>query len=178
MRLGVSHIARRGFLLGCALLLAGCAQPQLTGDIQGGLAISSVRVETSSLSKAVKGRPNAISTSQLASDATRVLTQRFASKSGAVRGDLVVEVKEVNLVARGLSALAPVQSTSKVVLSVKERGTGKVIVAPTEITAPSAQLRGSGIIGAATAPSVEKDYNATLRGLANAVEKRLYGAQK
>ena len=104
------------------------------------------------------------------------MRQRFAAQSGAVQGDLVVDVKEVNLVARGLSALAPVQSSSKVVLSVTERGTGRVIVAPTEITAFSAQLRGSGIIGAATAPSVEKDYNATLTGLANAVEKRLFGA--
>ena len=173
---GVEHIARRGFILGAALLLVGCGQPQLTGEISGGLAISSVRVETSSLTKAVKGRPNAITTAQLANDATRVLRQRFAAQSGAVQGDLVVDVKEVNLVARGLSALAPVQSSSKVVLSVTERGTGRVIVAPTEITAFSAQLRGSGIIGAATAPSVEKDYNATLTGLANAVEKRLFGA--
>ncbi len=178
MRIGTRHIARRGVILGCALLLAGCAQPQLTGDIAGGLAINSVSVETSSLTKAVKGRPNAITTTQLADDATRVLTKRFAAQSGTVKGDLVVEVKEVNLVARGLSALAPVQSSSKVVLSVTERGTGKVIVAPTEITAFSAQVRGGGIIGAATAPSVEKDYNATLRGLADAVEKRLYGAQK
>ena len=79
---GVEHIARRGFILGAALLLVGCGQPQLTGEISGGLAISSVRVETSSLTKAVKGRPNAITTAQLANDATRVLRQRFAAQSG------------------------------------------------------------------------------------------------
>jgi hypothetical protein len=168
---------RRGFLIGCALLLAGCAQPKLTGDASADLSIAQVTVTTASSEEAVSGRPNDVTKEKLEADLKALLTSKVVGRPGTLKADLVVDVREVNLIPRGVSALVPAQSTSKAVISVTEAKTGKVLVPPTEITALSARLRAGGIIGVATAPSVENDYIAVLNGLANAVEKRLYGTE-
>ncbi len=178
MKRGRSQIARRGFVLGCALFLMGCAQSQMTQHIAGGLDIRSVTVRTDVSKQAVAGRPNAITHAQLTDAVTRVVKPRLAARAGQVPGDLVIEIKEVNLVSRGASALAPVQSTARLVLSVTEPGTGQALLDPTEVIAYSAQFRAGGLIGAATAPGVQKDYEGMLTGIANTVEKRLYGEAK
>ncbi|MEL7254755.1 MAG: hypothetical protein AAGL23_11315 [Pseudomonadota bacterium] len=191
---GLSHIPK-GAMIGAAALLAACSQPKLTGEESDQLSVTRVTVLTAGLEQPVDGRQNTISAEQLAADITALLNQRVANRPGLLQAELLVDVKNVNLVPRGVSALAPIPSTSTVVMRVTELlpvaeddaapqleegeepefELGRIIVPDTEFTATSTRLRGAGIIGAATAPGFEKDYRQTLNGLANAIEKRLYG---
>lgn len=189
----------RGVVIGgmCAgaLLLSACGQPKLTGEESSDLSVTRIQVLTAGLEQPVDGRQNDISAETLARDITNLLNQRLANRPGNTSAELLVDVKNVNLIPRGVSALAPLQSTSTVVMRLTELVPvidedaeptpqeddepvfefGRVIVPDTEISANSASWRLGGILGAATAPTLEDDYLQTLNGLAIAIEKRLYG---
>ena len=156
--------------------LAACDVPSIRtqGDTST-LNVQSVKVDASNLA-AVEGRPLSVTKSQLEADFRRAISAAFAAQSDpngrAVQ--VLVDLEQVRL-APPAERIVAGTSTAVGVVTVTELGTGAVIVPPTRVTGNTENFRGVSVIGLVTTASVDKDYNGTVNGFANAVRAALFG---
>ena len=156
--------------------LAACDVPSIRtqGDTSA-LNVQSVKVDASNLA-AVEGRPLSVTKSQLEADFTRAISAAFAAQSdpNGRPVQVLVDLEQVRL-APPAERIVAGTSTAVGVVTVTELGTGAVIVPPTRVTGNTENFRGVSVIGLVTTASVDKDYNGTVNGFANAVRAALFG---
>ncbi len=170
--------ARNILAAGALALVAGCTTQfiRTQGD-SAALNIRSVTVDTSNMETAVSGRELALTRTQLDADLTAALTTELSAASvpSGVASDVTVTVNSVDLAAV-ITRAAGATSSITAVVTVTEEGTGREIVPSTQLTGNSDALRGAGVIGLATAQTVEQDYRGTLAGFASTVREALFGS--
>ena len=167
-----------------AAALAGCntTEPLLDESVSQGLVVRSVTVDVSALQKGITGRESDKTPAQVKADVEQALRATLLGPD-ARRGnaEVLVQITSVRLVSPGQKfALGSLGGASAItgVITVTGAGSGSVLLAPTEVSASSEELRLGGVIGALTTPSVEKDYADTVAGFANNVKTRLLGGNE
>ncbi|MFW2544398.1 hypothetical protein ACN2XU_17315 [Primorskyibacter sp. 2E107] len=171
----MSRFTRRTAILGlAALTLSACAAPLVDEAMQQQITVRTVAVDVSQY-KGLKGRSLSISPDRLKADMQDALALQLQPMPSG-NTDVSVVVTNVALVSPGQAAFIGGNSTIKATVSARGAD-GAVVLAPTEITTASEQLRLGGLVGAMMTPKAEDDYRFTVSGFAKAVRKRLLGKE-
>lgn len=169
----VIHVA---LWLFCAVALAACmdSAPQSQSRVSAGdVAANVVRVDTSSFS-GIEGRTLDVSRDKVASDISRALGSRLAA-SGLSNASVDVRLQRVRLTSPGSAFAFGGPSSIEAQVTARNAETGAVLFGPTAIRGTSEFVRLPGVIGAATSPTPERDYDQTVEGFAVAVSDAITG---
>ena len=155
------------------LALLGCTPRLLEDQAAANLVVRNVSVDTSAIT-GVDGRKMAydVAPAQIKADLETALRARLrATPQG--NGDVVVQITAVRLMSRMQEFMLGGASYVQGVITVTDVATGKQIVPPTKALSTSRRFRVGGPIGAAVAPTAERDYQQTIEGFAMNVLVRL-----
>ncbi|OYU38429.1 MAG: hypothetical protein CFE33_16380 [Pseudorhodobacter sp. PARRP1] len=159
------------------LALLGCTPHMLEDQAAANLIVRNVTVDTSAIS-GVAGRKMAfdVPPAQINADLTQALKRKLRVTPQG-NADVTVVVTQVRLMSRMQEFMLGGASYVRGTLSVTDAATGRQIVAPTAALATSQRFRVGGPIGAAVAPTAEKDYQQTIESFAMNVLVRLSPAR-
>lgn len=160
--------------LACALAVAACTDtaPQSPSRISPAQIVANVvRVDTSSFS-GIEGRTLDIPREKIANDIGRALGRRLGN-GGPTNANIDVRVQRVRLTSPGSAFAFGGPSSIEANVTVTDAGSGAVLFGPRDIRGTSEFLRLPGVIGVATSPSPERDYDQTVEGFAVAVSEAI-----
>lgn len=132
-----------------------------------------VRVDTSSFG-GIEGRTLDIPTAKIASDIGRALGRRMGN-GGPSNANIDVRLLSVRLTSPASAFAFGGPSAIEAEVTVSDAATGDVLFGPEQVRGTSEFLRLPGVIGVATSPSPERDYDQTVQGFAAAVAQAIRG---
>jgi len=132
---------------------------------------NTVTVDTSAFS-GIEGREISLPPEQVASDLRTAVAQRL-SANGTVMANVTLRLKRVVLTSPGSAFAFGGPSAIEAEIVATDASTGAVLFGPELVRGRSETVRLPGVIGAATSPSVERDYDQTVAGFAVAVQSTL-----
>ena len=180
----MTSFLRRSFLMiTMAFALAACEEhtalvaPETASQIR----ITEIRVNTNALPRRSDGKIRTgreaivLTPDQFASHLKNELNRQITTRAlnGPTPAVLTVSPTRLALVSPGQSFLVGGRSLIEGVVSVKSTK-GQVLLAPITINGFTDELRSGGLIGAASAPPAQEDYQRTLEGFANNVTRKLF----
>ncbi|WP_299047989.1 hypothetical protein [uncultured Tateyamaria sp.] len=154
----------------CCAALAACMDgtPQSQSRVSpADIVANVVRVDTSAFT-GIEGRNLDISAAQIASDIGRALGRRMGS-GGPSNANIDVRLGTVRLTSPASAFAFGGPSAIEAEVVVTDASTGAVLFGPEQVRGTSEFLRLPGVIGVATSPSPERDYDQTVQGFAAAV---------
>ncbi|WP_299552016.1 hypothetical protein [uncultured Tateyamaria sp.] len=169
----VLHLA---FCLNVAFALAACmTTAPATGSRVGpaDIVANVVRVDTSSFI-GVEGRTLDIPPEKIASDIMRALGRRMGA-GGPSNANIDIALQRVRLTSPGSAFAFGGPSSIKAEVAVTDAQTGTLLFGPEVVLGTSEFVRLPGVIGVATSPSPERDYDQTVEGFAVAVTAAIKG---
>ncbi|MEM8656161.1 MAG: hypothetical protein AAGF36_15590 [Pseudomonadota bacterium] len=169
------HIRFALGLLG-ALALAACMTTEpsgSTGRFSADMATNTVRVDTASFS-GIEGRDLTVPPRQIASDIMRALNTRMDG-TGPSNAVIDVRLDKVELTSPGSAFAFGGPSAIEARVTVTDAESGALLFGPRNIRGTSETVRLPGVIGVATSPTPERDYDQTVQGFAAAVHSAISG---
>ncbi|WP_299165133.1 hypothetical protein [uncultured Tateyamaria sp.] len=177
--------------LGAAGMLTACDEPTaptaaatppaLTANVDAAeppviaaprvIEANTVIVDTSAFT-GIEGREFALPPERVAGD-LRTAVARQLSSTGTVVANVTVRLKRVVLTSPGSAFAFGGPSAIEAEITATDARTGAVLFGPEPLRGTSATVRLPGVIGVATSPSAERDYDQTILGFAAAVQTTL-----
>ncbi|WP_299612736.1 hypothetical protein [uncultured Tateyamaria sp.] len=172
----MTQFLRLALWLTCTLTVAACMDtaPQSQSRISpADIVANEVRVDTSSFA-GVEGRTLDISREKIASDIGRALGRRMGD-GGPSNANIDVRLQSVRLTSPGAAFAFGGPSSIEAEVTVTDAVSGAILFGPEDIKGTSEFLRLPGVIGVATSPTPERDYDQTVEGFSVAVKSAISG---
>ena len=159
-----------------ALGLSACMTSEVANPSRvtpGDIVANVVRVDTSAFS-GIEGRDLVVSREKVAKDISRAIGRRMDGR-GPSNANIDVRLNSVRLTSPGSAFAFGGPSSIEARVTVTDVDTGEILFGPEVIRGTSEFVRLPGVIGVATSPTPERDYEQTVEGFSVAVRAAING---
>ncbi|MEL7131954.1 MAG: hypothetical protein AAGK77_06040 [Pseudomonadota bacterium] len=172
----MTHQIRLALCLLATLAFAACTASAPSNGARvspADIVSTTVRVDTASFA-GIEGRDINVPSRQIASDITSALSRRMDG-FGPSNAIIDVRLDKVQLTSPGSAFAFGGPSAIEARVTVTDAESGAILFGPQDIRGTSEFVRLPGVIGVATSPTPERDYDQTVEGFAIAVQSAISG---